>query len=199
MLVGPARADSPLPSVSVDDAAGIRRAVNHLSALGHRVIGHVSGGEGHVHTDTRRTAWRNALIDAGLPEGPLVAADFTGAGGSAASHELLDLPEPPTAIVHANDLMAIAGIAAAVSRGLRVPDELSVVGFDDVPLAPYTAPALTTVRQSVPAWGRAAAQVLVAEVEGRSHTPDALPAVEFIVRAGTAPPRPSRTGQVSGT
>ncbi|MFK4272539.1 LacI family DNA-binding transcriptional regulator [Streptomyces milbemycinicus] len=129
-----------------------------------------------------------ALADAGLPSGPLEAADFTGAGGARATHDLLDLSDPPTAILYANDLMAIAGIAAATSRGLRVPEDLSVVGFDDIPLAEYIAPPLTTIRQDVIAWGRAAAQQLVSLTQGHPFQAPALPPVEFVARASTAPP-----------
>ncbi|GAA2662187.1 LacI family DNA-binding transcriptional regulator [Streptomyces aculeolatus] len=188
LIIGPERRDSPVPALGVDDAEGVRRAVEHLHALGHRRIGHVSGAEGYVHAEARRRAWTAALDDAGLPEGPLEAADFTGAGGARATHALLDLPEPPTAILYANDLMAIAGIAAATGRGLRVPEDLSVVGFDDIPLSEYVAPPLTTIRQDVIAWGRAAAQQLVSLAQGHPFQATALPPVEFVARASTAPP-----------
>ncbi|MGI6878895.1 LacI family DNA-binding transcriptional regulator [Microbacterium sp. gxy059] len=176
-------------AVGMDDGAGVRRAVLHLSSLGHRRIGHVAGPRAYVHSSLRQHAWEDALAELGLPSGPVAAADFTGEGGARATHELLDLPEPPTAIVYANDLMAIAGMAAASSRGLRVPEDLSVVGFDDVPLAPFVAPPLTTVKQNVVAWGAAAAETLVAMVEHRDLPAVALPDVEFIVRRSTARPR----------
>lgn len=83
--------------------------------------------------------------------------------------------------------MAIAGIAAATSRGLSVPEDLSVVGFDDIPLAEYIAPPLSTVRQDVIAWGRAAAQQLVSLTQGHPFQAPALPPVEFVARASTAP------------
>ncbi|WP_419999048.1 LacI family DNA-binding transcriptional regulator [Streptomyces boninensis] len=188
LIVGPPQSGSPVPALAADDGSGVRRAVGHLRSLGHRWIGHVTGAEGYVHTEARRAAWRAALADAGLPEIPPAEADFTGAAGARATHELLDLDRPPTAIVYANDLMAIAGIAAATSRGLRVPSDLSVVGFDDIPLADCIAPPLTTVRQDVPAWGRAAAEALVALAEGREVTETELPPVAFVVRGSTAPP-----------
>ncbi|MGO2846335.1 MAG: LacI family DNA-binding transcriptional regulator [Microbacterium gubbeenense] len=175
-----------ITAVGMDDGVGIRRAVHHLAALGHRRIGHVAGPSAYVHSGLRQQAWQNALAELGLPLGPVAASDFTGAGGTRATHELLDLPERPTAIVYANDLMAIAGVAAATSRGLRVPEDLSVVGFDDVPLAPFVAPSLTTVKQDVVTWGAAAAESLVAMVEHREAAVVNLPDVEFIVRGSTA-------------
>ncbi|MDQ1204597.1 DNA-binding LacI/PurR family transcriptional regulator [Microbacterium sp. SORGH_AS 862] len=85
--------------------------------------------------------------------------------------------------------MAIAGMSAAIDRGLRVPADLSVVGFDDIPLAPYVVPPLTTVRQDVIQWGRASARVLISLVEGREPAPIELPPVEFIMRGSTGPVR----------
>ncbi|GLV79750.1 LacI family transcriptional regulator [Streptomyces hygroscopicus subsp. hygroscopicus] len=189
LIVGPPQHGGQVPALGVDDGSGVRRAVSHLRSLGHRWIGHVCGAAGFVHTEARCDAWRGALADAGLPEIPPVAADFTGAAGARATHQLLDLDRPPTAIVYANDLMAIAGITAATSRGLRVPEDLSVVGFDDIPLADCIAPPLTTVRQDVLTWGRAAAQALVSLTEGGEFQAAELPPVEFVVRASTAPPR----------
>ncbi|RFU84847.1 LacI family transcriptional regulator [Streptomyces triticagri] len=188
LIVGPPQPGSRVPAIGVDDGSGIRRAVSHLRSLGHRRIGHVCGAEGYVHTEARRDAWRGALADAGLAEVPPVEADFTGASGARATHQLLDLDRPPTAIVYANDLMAIAGITAATGRGLRVPEDLSVVGFDDIPLADCIAPPLTTVRQDVLTWGNVAAQALAARTEGRAPEQITLPPVEFIIRSSTAPP-----------
>lgn len=192
VLVGPAASPSgELRPIGLDDAAGIRRAVRHLYALGHRRIAHVAGAARYIHSDVRREAWADELEQLGLEPGALVEADFTGAAGARATHELLDLARPPSAIIYANDLMAIAGMSAATDRGIRVPHDLSIVGFDDIPLAPYIVPPLTTVRQDVFEWGRACARTLVAIVEGREPEPVALPPVEFIVRGSTGPARAS--------
>lgn len=190
VLVGPdvpsLGGDEP---IGLDDAAGVHRAVRHLFALGHRRIAHVAGASGYIHSDVRRTAWNDEMARLGLEPGAVIDADFTGAAGARATHELLDLAEPPTAIVFANDLMAIAGMSAAIERGVRVPQDLSIVGFDDIPLAPYITPPLTTVRQDVFEWGRACARTLVAIVEGRQPEPIRLPPVEFIIRGSTGPAR----------
>ncbi|HEY3559430.1 MAG TPA: LacI family DNA-binding transcriptional regulator [Kribbella sp.] len=200
VVVAPEGTD-PGPTIGMNDDAGVRRAVHHLHSLGHQHIAHVMGTAGYVHTEARRRAWQNALEELGLPTGTVVTADFTGASGARATHELLDLPHPPTAIVYGNDLMAIAGISAATDRGLRVPDDLSVVGFDDIPLAPYAVPSLTTVRQNVVAWGTAAARALVALVEGNEPPTIDLPPVEFIVRGSTGPTKnpPRRTSRPGGS
>lgn len=175
--------------IGLDDGAGIRRAVRHLHALGHERIAHVSGADRYVHSRVRREAWADELRRLGLEPGPVAQADFTGASGARAMHELLDHPEPPTAIIFANDIMAIAGMSAAIDRGVRVPHDVSIVGFDDIPLAPYVFPPLTTVRQDVFQWGRECARTLVAIVEGHEPGHVELPPVEFIVRGSTAPVR----------
>lgn len=177
--------------IGLDDAAGIRRAVRHLHALGHQRIAHVAGADRYVHSRVRREAWADEMSQLGLAPGPVVTADFTGASGAKATHELLDHPQSPTAIIYANDIMAIAGISAAIDRGVRVPHDLSIVGFDDIPLAPYIIPPLTTVRQDVFQWGNACARALVSIVEDEVPGPIQLPPVEFIVRGSTGPVRNS--------
>ncbi|MFJ2367795.1 LacI family DNA-binding transcriptional regulator [Microbacterium sp. NPDC087665] len=188
VLLGAGGGEDTAP-IGLDDAAGIRRAVRHLHALGHQRIAHVAGSDRYVHSRVRREAWLTELAQLGLEPGPIAQADFTGASGARATHELLDHPEPPTAIIYANDIMAIAGISAAIDRGVRVPHDLSIVGFDDIPLAPYIIPPLTTVRQDVFQWGNACARTLVALVEGRQPGTIDLPPVEFIVRGSTGPVR----------
>lgn len=190
VLVGPAAPTPTGPApIGLDDSAGVRRAVRHLSALGHRRIAHVGGSDRYVHSEVRHQAWADEMAALSLPPGAVVIADFTGAAGARATHELLDLADPPTAIVYANDLMAIAGMSAAMDRGLRVPTDLSIVGFDDIPLAPYVVPPLTTVRQDVIQWGRACARALISLVEGREPASVQLPPVEFVVRGSTGPVR----------
>lgn len=183
--------------IGLDDAAGVRRAVRHLHALGHQRIAHVAGSDRYVHSRVRRQAWADEMTLLGMEPGPVVVGDFTGASGARATHELLDHPQSPTAIIYANDIMAIAGVSAAIDRGVRVPRDLSIVGFDDIPLAPYVIPPLTTVRQDVFQWGSACARTLVAIVEGEAPATVELPPVEFVVRGSTAPPR-NRADQATG-
>ncbi|HYJ50766.1 MAG TPA: substrate-binding domain-containing protein, partial [Microbacterium sp.] len=185
------------PVVAVDDRPGIVAAVEHLVALGHRRIAHVAGPEEFVHSRSRQRAWADTLASSGLEESPCVWSDFSPSGGAQATNELLDLPEPPTAIVYANDLMAIAGTSAAQARGLHLPDDLSVTGFDDTAISGYLRPPLTTVRTDAVAWGRAAAECLLQLVDGDTSPDVLLPPPDLVVRASTAPPQsappPGRT------
>jgi DNA-binding LacI/PurR family transcriptional regulator len=190
VAVGRPAGPCPFPMVTVDDRQGVAGTVEHLLALGHRRIAYVGGTTGYVHSLSRRTAWRQVLEVAGVAPGPELVADFTGPGGAAATRALLELADPPTAIVYANDVMAIAGMGVAIGRGLTVPGDLSVAGFDDVPLAAHVAPPLTTVRQDALAWGREAAAVLLAVGEGRAAPDVELPPATPVFRASTGPPRP---------
>lgn len=193
---------SPFPALCADDQPGIGEAVRHLVELGHERIAHVSGPLAFVHGRSRRDAWAEALKAAGRRRGRLVEADFTAAGGARATARLLDLADPPTAIVYANDAMAIAGLSVAHNRGLRVPDDLSVTGFDGTELASHVHPALTTVTTNPFGWGQAAARTLLAVIE--RGTPRGIDDVvldppRLEIRQSTAPPasrpparRPSR-------
>jgi LacI family transcriptional regulator, repressor for deo operon, udp, cdd, tsx, nupC, and nupG len=189
VVIGRAPGHGPWSAVYIDDQPGIVAAVEHLVALGHRHIGHVSGPPEFVHGISRRRAWASALSDAALAPGPCITADFSAQSGANATMQLLDLDEPPTAIVYANDLMAIAGMSTAIGRGVTVPGQLSITGFDDTPLAAYLQPALTTVRTDVVGWGRAAADRLMALVDHEAGDEIILAPPEFVIRASTAPPR----------
>lgn len=191
VLIAPSCADhTPSPCVCVDDRPGVRAAVEHLVEIGHERIAYVAGPAEFVHSVSRQEAWAAALHDAGLPPGPIVWSDFSAQGGADATKELLDLDEPPTAIVFANDLMAIAGAAVAASRGVEVPGDLSVVGFDDTEVAAHLRPPLTTVRTDAFAWGNAAAARLIARVDGHDGPATVLPPPALVLRASTSPPRP---------
>lgn len=187
VVVGPATADAPTSMLGVDDAPGIRAAVEHLVQLGHRRIAHVSGSQTMVHGRSRRTAWELGMHHAGLPAEICVEADFSAASGAAATRTILDLPEPATAIVYASDLMAVAGLSLAASRGVDVPGRLSVTGYDDIEIGRHLQPALTTVRTDVVAWGRAAATRLLELIHGQPPTPANLPADRLVVRASSGP------------
>jgi DNA-binding LacI/PurR family transcriptional regulator len=190
VVIAPAAVEGPWPVVAVDDRPGISAAVDHLVSLGHRRIAHVAGPAEFVHSRSRQGAWAEALAAAGLPESPCVWSDFSPSGGAQATQRLLDLAQPPTAIVFANDLMAIAGTAAAQARGLHVPDDLSVVGFDDTAISGYLRPPLTTVRTDAVGWGEAAAHCLLDLIDGGTCSHEQLPPPELVVRESTAPPRP---------
>ena len=187
VIVGPALPGSVWPAVGVDDGPGIVAAVEHLAAHGHTRIAHVSGPTEMVHGRSRRDAWAATLRATDLPEGPTVEADFSAEGGAAATRQLLDVAEPPTAIVYANDLMAIAGLAVAARRGLDVPGDLSVTGYDDTELAAHVQPSLTSVSTDVIGWGRAAAMRLLELVDQRPATEVQLPQPQLVVRGSSGP------------
>ncbi|MFC4454077.1 LacI family DNA-binding transcriptional regulator [Deinococcus sonorensis] len=180
-------------TVSVDDRQGGRLAAQHLLDLGHRHIGHVSGLSSVSRHDAsdRLDGFAQELNAAGVGLPPHLIADgaFTEAGGEAAARTLLSLPERPTAIFAANDRSAIGVLRAAEQLGLRVPHDLSVVGYDDVQVASLTRPALTTIRQPLEEMGAAAARLLIAlirrEVPEQAHP--RFPA-SLVVRDSTAPP-----------
>jgi DNA-binding LacI/PurR family transcriptional regulator len=181
---------SPFLAVRQDDLSAVRQAVAHLAALGHRRIGHVSGPLRYLHVVRRRDTWLDALAAHELPPGAFEESDFTAQGGAQATHALLDRPatERPTAVVYGNDTMAVAGTVAAQARGLVLPRDLSVVGFDDAELSAHVRPALTTVRTDPYAWGAAAGRVLIDLVHGRGGIEITMQPPRLVVRDSTAPP-----------
>jgi LacI family transcriptional regulator len=184
--------DERVPSVSAAHASGADQAMSHLLGLGHRRIAAITGPRGWVATEDRRRGYHAALAAQGiLPEPALeVEADFEiGPGRDAAGH-LLDLHDPPTAIFAFNDNLAIGALQAARDRGLRVPGDLSVVGFDDVEPATIVTPMLTTVRQPLAEMGRTAVSLLMRLLERqRFETLRVELATRLVVRESTGPPR----------
>ena len=180
---------SPFPAVLLDDRPGTVEVVQHLLDLGHRRIAHVAGPPAFVHATARSEAFASALAEAGLEPVGIEGSDFTAAGGIEATRRLLALPEPPTAIVYANDRMAIAGLSAAQAAGLTVPNDLSIAGFDDSEISEYVHPGLTTVRADPFRFGEAAAHTLNQVVDGAADVPDVeLPPAQLVVRRSTAVP-----------
>jgi DNA-binding LacI/PurR family transcriptional regulator len=191
------------PSVRIDDVAAARTATAHLLALGHRRIAHISGDPGDelaftTHIDRRR-GYRDALVACGITPDPAMDADatFTISGGSAATAQLLTRGEPPTAIFAACDEMAMGAISTLRQNGLRVPEDVSVIGVDDHDVSAVVG--LTTVQQPAAEQGRLAAEALLGPLaedgddERRSLTPAPLERVilptHLVVRASTASPR----------
>jgi LacI family transcriptional regulator, galactose operon repressor len=186
-----------VPTVSVAHRSGVDQAMRHLLTLGHRRIAAITGPPGWLATEERRAAYQATLAAAGIRPEPAfeVASDFQVGPAVQAAGTLLDLPEPPTAILAFNDSIAFGALRAARDRGLRVPEDLSVVGFDDIEPATLVTPALTTVRQPLSEMGRTAVNVLVRLLERRaSETPHIELATRLVVRESTAPPRRSAAG-----
>jgi LacI family transcriptional regulator len=184
-----------IPVVCAAHSAGATQATGHLLALGHRRIGIVAGPRGWLATEERLRGHQAALAGAGvLPDPALVEyADFRIDGGREAAARLLSLPDPPTAIFAFNDGMAIGAMHAAFARGLRVPDDVSVAGFDDTIEAAIAVPALTTVRQPLAELGRTAVSLLLRQIENRRLEPLRVElATRLVPRDSTAPVGPSR-------
>lgn len=182
-------ADDPA-TVTVENVQGAQAATEHLISLGHRRIAHLRGRTDLESASERELGYRNALAASGIPFDPMLVVDggYRAADSTAGANAILDLPDTPTAVFAANDISAIEMIRIATERGLRVPDDLSVVGFDDVLDAALHAPQLTTVRQPLPEMGEAAVRMLLEILGGGSPESVRLPTT-LIVRESTAPPR----------
>jgi DNA-binding LacI/PurR family transcriptional regulator len=174
-------------TADVDQFMGGRLAMNLLLRLGHERIGHAAGPVAYHHAQLRELAWRQGLAKAGLPLGPRVQCDFNAITGYRAAQALLREKELPTAIFAANDLVAMGLIHGFAEAGVSVPDDVSIVGFDDIPAAEQTTPPLTTIRQDFSDLGAAAVDILIDEVE-KGEARSALIPAKLIVRETTAPP-----------
>jgi LacI family transcriptional regulator len=192
----------PWASVHVPNAEGTATAIEHLAELGHERVGFVGGPATLATARDRLIGYRRAVSDHGLAESRSLerAGDFGEQSGYRAAQSLAGETPGPTAIFAANDRMAIGTLAAAADLGLRVPADLSVVGFDDIPLASYLRPALTTVALPAYEMGAAAMRLLLEllhDDDGTTAEPRVvrLP-VRLVVRDSTAPPpaaKPSTT------
>jgi len=184
--------DERVPTVSASNSAGGRAATEHLLSLGHRRIAVITGPRGGVATEERLRGYRGALLDAGIIATPALQyeSDFTHQGGHHAALALLRLEERPSAIFAFNDMLAIGVLRAARQLGLRVPEDLSVVGFDDTFEASLMEPPLTTVRQPLEEMGRMAVSQLARLLQNRRI--EALHVqleTSLVVRGSTAPLR----------
>jgi LacI family transcriptional regulator len=182
-------------SVQCDNEQGGRLAAQHLLSLGHRRVAHIRGaqvGEAHaLEMQAREHGFRSVLQEAGvpLPGEYLLDGNSEEVGGERAAELLLALPRPPTAIFAANDSTAFGALRVAERLGVRVPRDLSVVGFDDVTSSALTTPALTTIQQPLQEMGAAAVQMLLDLGAGRRlPSPHLTFATTLIVRNSAAPP-----------
>ena len=188
VLVNAAIDDLAFPRVSCDDAVAAEQALNHLVSLGHRRIGAVLGVADHVPSRRKLAGLRAAAARAGVGLDPdhVEHAIFSLEGGQAAAARLLD--RGVTALICASDPLALGAVRAARRRGLVVPADVSVIGYDDSALMNCTEPPLTTVRQPIEAMGRAAVDLLVRQIEGGSvQVGELLFEPELVVRASTGP------------
>jgi len=183
---GPVK-DSTQPCLWTDHVADSGTVMEHLAALGHTRVAHVSGPPRFVHERTRRRCVRRAGDTLGVTVETL-EAEYTGPQAAEVTSRLLERPDPPTAIIYASDVMALAGLGVAAARGVPVPGRLSVVSWDDSYLTTLVHPAVTALWRDTPAYGALAASVLLDLVDGRNRGRIKVPASTLRVRDTTAPP-----------
>ena len=182
---------SKLPSVGIDDRQAAADMTRYLLGLGHRRIGLIGGAASHIASRLRSDGFRDAMREAGVPvdDGLMVPGDFTYRSGIEGAERLLNRAKPPTAIFALNDDIASGAITGAYRLGRRVPEDVSIVGFDDTANAEALWPPLTTVRQPIRAVARSAIDFLVRRVENpadaRGHV---LLDYEIVERSSAAPP-----------
>jgi LacI family transcriptional regulator len=168
-----------------------QEVVNYLIQLGHRRIAFIKGPEGAPTSVQRLTGYYKAFEEASLPVDNryIVVGDYRRGGGRKGMKTLLDLNNPPTAVFCANDFSALGALEIAQQRGFRIPEEISIVGFDDIDEAAHAFPPLTTIRQPPDYVGRIIAETLIERINGREEPVKVCLEGELVVRGSTAPPR----------
>ena len=183
----------PLPSIRSNNGLGARLAVDHLVAQGHQRIAHVAGPQDNILAQVRKSAFLQRCATHGLDirQDWVVPGDFSLGAGAQAADRILSMTPRPTGVFCASDAMALSFVARCKQRGVNVPDDISVVGFDDIEMAAFAEPGLTTIRQDRAGLGRLAAQELLARLRGEQKTEGAhiiYAPVTLIERATTASP-----------
>lgn len=186
-----------VPSVRIDDLLAAREMTRHLLSLGHRRIGFIKGNPDLADSNARFLGYQEALAEAAMPFDPNLVSQgyFTYRSGRDAADQILDQDPPPTAIFASNDDMAAATVAIAHGRGLEVPGDLTVCGFDDTQLATTIWPELTTIRQPISEMARSAIDLLVDSIRNASAdgiTQHMLHDYQLVRRQSDAPPRRKR-------
>lgn len=177
-------------AMTMDDEGSARRATDHLIAAGHRRIGFIAGSDEYDLSNWRVDGWRNTMVLADLEtEGLCVRGDFSYESGVAATHILLDLERPPTAIIASNDQMTLAALDTLVKRGLKVPEDVSLISFDNTPVVRFTDPQLTAVDQPIAATFSKAVELLITKGHATDLQQPVVTQGSLIERGSTAPPR----------
>lgn len=188
VLLGTPWRPDPIPHLDAEPpGAGIAESVAHLVDLGHRDIAYVGGPAHRSQALARRVAFDAAMTAAGLTPVAVQETDYTPRGAAHSTDELLSREHRPTAIVYGGDLLAIAGMQVARRHGLRLPEDLSVIGFDGLMIGELMEPELTTVRRDPVGRGSAAAAMLL-RLLGEDVEPRPVPQQVFVARRSTAPP-----------
>ncbi len=197
LLMNGGGADVGRASIVVDNHGGAVAAVEHLVALGRRRIAHIAGPAGNLDAEARMAGYMEAMAAAGLPTS-VVDGTFTKASGHAAGEALAALAERPDAVFAANDNMAVGAMLALQEAGLRVPEDIALVGFDDIPLASLVRPGLTTLKIQIAETGRNALVRLVKLIGSSGDVACEVVRPELVIRASTNPAQTS-SGLSGGT
>jgi DNA-binding LacI/PurR family transcriptional regulator len=188
VVVGGPLENRELPAVWHNEAGVVTEAVQYLAALGHDHVAHVAGVAEFVHTAQRMDAFRAVTRELGL-EADVVETDYSAESGSRATRKLLSSPSPPTAILFDSDLLAVTGLGVAQQMGFSVPDDVSIVGWDDSLISQVVHPALTAITRDIEAFGAAAARHLLAAIEGDATADVETARGELTTRGSTGRPR----------
>ena len=188
VVVGGPLENGELPCVWHDEGAVVTEAVQYLVALGHGRIAHVAGVADFVHTAQRMAAFTGTTRELGV-HGEVVETDYSAESGARATRKLLSSPSPPTAIVFDSDLLAVTGLGVAQQMGFSVPEDVSIVGWDDSLISQVVHPALTAITRDIEAFGVACTQQLLAAVEGQATGDVETMRGELTTRGSTGRPR----------
>lgn len=196
VLIGGPLPGAAQPCVWSDDASAVREVVEYLVALGHRRIARVAGPAHFLHTHARSHAFEECAAELALQGYTIVHSDYSDEAGARATRRLLSGQPSPTALMFDNDLMAVSALGVAQEMGFTVPDDVSIVAWDDSPLCRMMLPALTAVSRDVEAHGEQAVRLLHQILDGAQPGDAATPAAQMIPRASTGcPPLASRTAR----
>jgi LacI family transcriptional regulator len=186
-------APGPGIRMTMDDEGAARTATEHLIELGHKRIGFIGGFKEYALSQWRVDGWSSAMAAAGLPtEDLFVQGDFSFGSGDAATRQLLRLPERATAIIGSNDQMTLAALDVAREFGLRVPDDLSLISFDNTPIVRFTLPALTAVDQPIAATASRAVELIIDAQRGAPLPTEPVVVPASLVRRQSTGPVPAR-------
>ena len=188
VVVGGPLGDRALPAVFHDEESVVVEAVQYLAALGHTRVAHVTGVGDFVHTGQRTAAFEHAVGELGL-DANVIETDYSAESGARATRRLLSLPDPPTAIVFDSDLLAVTGLGVAQRMGFAVPDDVSIVGWDDSLISQVVHPPLTAITRDIPGFGAAAARQLLLAVDGEATEDVQILRGELTIRGSTGRPR----------
>ena len=187
VIGGPVK-NRALPAVWHDEAGVVVEAVRYVAALGHRRIARVAGVPEFVHTEQRTEGFLSATRELGL-EAEVIATDYSAESGARVTRKLLSAPEPPSAIIYDSDLLAVTGLGVAQQMGFAVPDDVSIIGWDDSLISQVVHPPLTAITRDIVAYGDLAIRHLLEVIEGRTTDDVETLRGELTPRGSTGPAR----------